>query len=67
MQMHINLGDASLKQVLERLLTMRSNLPWGGMLGIEYVASRFATMLAFFPSQKVRRCVLVYFFFLNKL
>ena len=53
MQMQINLGDASLKQVLERLLAMHSNLPWGGMLGIEYVASRFPTMLAFFPSKKV--------------
>ena len=56
--MQINLGDASLEQVLERLLAMRSNLPWGGMLGIEYVASQFSTMLAFFPSKKVRRCVL---------
>ena len=32
--MQINLGDASLEQVLERLLAIRSNLPWGGMLGM---------------------------------
>ena len=34
MQMQINLGDASLEHVLERLLAIRSNLPWGGMLGM---------------------------------
>lgn len=53
--MQINLGDASLEQVLERLLAIRSNLPWGGMLGMNMLRLGSLRCWCFSP-QRMRRC-----------
>lgn len=49
--MQINLGDASLEQVLERLLAIRSNLPWGGMLGMNMLRLGSLRCWHFFPPE----------------
>lgn len=53
--MQINMGDASLEQVLERLLAIRSNLPWGGMLGMNMLRLGSLRCWRFSP-QRMRRC-----------